>query len=159
MESGSGKAFGDCFVSSMVCSLGVTPDGRRYSLQGVGCGKEVLNDFINTGTGRCVSLKAASDLMFSTTGMQDMDAWIFAWHVIHEASQRRGLMVVVVLTLPRWSQLSVAVLSTPVVMCSRRAIHGAKKWRGEMYAARSRLLMVKTLGDYHWQECWLVWRC
>ena len=36
--------FGDCFVSIMVCSLSVTPDGRMDSRQSVGCGKEVLND-------------------------------------------------------------------------------------------------------------------
>ena len=51
-QSGSGEAFGDCFVIIMVCSLGVTPDGKRYSRQGVSCGKEVLIDLINAGTSR-----------------------------------------------------------------------------------------------------------
>ena len=50
--SGSEEAFGECFVSIMVCSLGVTLYGRRDRRQGVNCGKEVLNDLINAGTGR-----------------------------------------------------------------------------------------------------------
>ena len=58
-ESGSGEASGDCFVRSMVYSLGVTTDVRRDSRQGVGCGNEELNDFINAVTGRHVSLEAA----------------------------------------------------------------------------------------------------
>ena len=127
----------------MVFSLGVTPDGRRYSRQGAGCGKEVLNYFRNTGTGRCVSIKSASASIFLTPGMQDMDAWIFAWHVIHAASRRRGPMAVAVLTLLCRSQISAAVLSNNVVMCSRGAMLGAKRWRWEMYTASSRLLMVK----------------
>ena len=65
-------------VSIMVCSPGVNQDGRRDSLQGVGCGKEVLNYWINVCTGRWVSLEAASTSMFSTSGMRFMDAWIFA---------------------------------------------------------------------------------
>ena len=43
----------------MLYSLGVTLDGGRDSRQGVGCGKEELNDFINAVTGRRVSLEAA----------------------------------------------------------------------------------------------------
>ena len=93
----------------MICSLGVTPNGRMYSRQVVGCGKEVLKDFRNAGTGRCVSLEAASDLMFLTPGMREMDEWIFAWHMIHAASWRRGAITVVVLTMPRMYQISEAV--------------------------------------------------
>ena len=143
-ESGSEKAFGDCFVSSIVCRLGVTPDDRRDSRQSVGCGKEVLNDFRNAGTGRCVSLEAASDLMFSATRMWEMDAWIFDWRVIHAASRRRGTMVVAVLTLSRRSQIYAAKFPTPVAVCYIGAMHGAKRWRWEMYAASSRSLMVKN---------------
>ena len=73
VESGSGEALGENLVISMVCSLGVNPDDRRDSRQGVSCGKEVLNDLRNTGTGRCVSLEAASALMFSTPGMREME--------------------------------------------------------------------------------------
>ena len=51
-QSGSGEAFGDYFVGSMVCSLGVTPDGRSDSRQGVLCGKDVLKDLINASTVR-----------------------------------------------------------------------------------------------------------
>ena len=143
-ESGSGEAFIDCFVSIMVCSLGVTTDGRRDIRQGVSCGKEVLNDFRNTGTSRCVSLEDASASILSTPVMRDMYTWIFAWRVIHAALRRRGAMSVAVLTMPLWSQLSAAVLLTPVAMCSRDLMGGAKSWRWAMYAASSRLLMVKN---------------
>ena len=61
----------------------------------------MLNNFINTGTGRCVSLEAVSVSILSTPGMGVMDVLIFAWYVIHEASRRRGEMAVAVLTLPR----------------------------------------------------------
>ena len=126
----------------MVCSLGVTPDGRRDSRQGIGCGKEVLKYFRNLGTGRCVSLKSASVSVLSTPGIWEMDAWIFAWHVIHAYSRRRGHMVVAVLMLPHRAHLSAAVFSTPVAMCSRGAMRGAKRWRWPMYAANARSLMV-----------------
>ena len=101
VESGSGEAFGDCFVRRMVCNISVTPDGRRERHQGVSCGKEVLNGFRNRGNDRCVSLKDASASMFSNPGIWDTDAWIFAWRVIHAASRSRGNMTVAVLTLPR----------------------------------------------------------
>ena len=127
----------------MVCSLCVTPYGSRGSLQGISCGREVLNNLINAGTGRCVSLGAAYASMFSTLVMRVMDACIFAWRVIHAASRRRGAMVVAVLMLPHLAQLSVVVLSTPVVMCSSGDIFGAKMWRWAMYASSSRSLMVK----------------
>ena len=64
-------------------------------------GKVVLKYLINAGTGRCVSLEAASDSMFSTPGMREMDAWILAWRMIHAASRRRGVMAEVVLMLLR----------------------------------------------------------
>ena len=51
-QSGSGEAFSDCFVGSMLCTFGVTPDVRRDSRQGISCGKEVLNELRNVGTGR-----------------------------------------------------------------------------------------------------------
>ena len=51
-KSGSGEAFGDCFVSSMVCRLSFIPDGNRYSRPVVLCGKGVLKDLINAVTGR-----------------------------------------------------------------------------------------------------------
>ena len=94
----------------MIFSLGVTPDVRRDIRQGLGCEKEVLNNFIDAGNGRCVNLKAASDLMFSTPVMREMDAWIFAWPMIHAALRRRWPMLVAVLTLPCWDQLSAVVL-------------------------------------------------
>ena len=94
----------------MVYSLGVTTDVRRDSRQGVGCGKEALNDFINVGTSRCVSLEYASASMFSTPVMWEMDAWIFDWRMIHADFRRREPMAVAVLTLPRQAQLSTAVL-------------------------------------------------
>ena len=53
-------------------------------------------------------------------------------------------MAVAVLTLPRWAQLSAAVLSTPVAMCSSCAMRGAKMWRWVMYAASSKSFMVKN---------------
>ena len=53
-------------------------------------------------------------------------------------------MAVAVLTLPRRAQLSVAVLSTPVEMCSSDAMRGANKCRWEMYAASSRSLVVRN---------------
>ena len=53
-------------------------------------------------------------------------------------------MAVVVLTLPHWAKISAAVLSTPVAMCSSGAMRGAKMWRSEIYAARSRSLMVNV---------------
>ena len=113
----------------MVCSLGVTPEKMRDIRQGVGCGKEVLNDFRNAGTNRCVSFKAASASMFLTLVIGDMYACIFAWCMIHATLRRRGPIAVAVLTLPRQSQLSVAVLLTTVVMCYRGAMRGAKRWR------------------------------
>ena len=76
--SRSVEGFGDCFVSSIICILGVTPDGRRDSRKGVGCGKEVLNDLRNACIGRWVSRVAALASMFYTPGMRSMDAWIFA---------------------------------------------------------------------------------
>ena len=51
-------------------------------------------------------------------------------------------MVVVVLTLPHWDQISADVLSTTAAMWSSGAIRGEKMWRWEMYAASSRSLMV-----------------
>ena len=53
-------------------------------------------------------------------------------------------MAVPVLTLPWRDQLSAAVLSTPVEMCSSGAMHGANRCRWEMYADRSRSLMVSN---------------
>ena len=53
-------------------------------------------------------------------------------------------MAVAVLTLPRWAQLSVAVLSTSVAMWPSGAMCGSKMWRWAMYAASSRSLMVKN---------------
>ena len=142
VESVSEEAFGDCFVRSMICSLGVTLNGRSYSRQGVSCGKEVLNDLRHAGTGRCVSLEAASALMFSTPGILVIDACIFSWHLIHAALRRRGPMAVAMITLPRRAQIYVALFSNTVVMCSSGAMCGAKRWRWAMYAAISRSLMV-----------------
>ena len=115
----------------MVCSLFVTPDGRRDSRQGVVCGNEVLNNWRNLCTSRWVSLEDMSASMFSTPGMRLMDAWIFARHMVHAAYQRMGPMAiaVAVLTLPRRAQISAVVLSTPVAMCSSGAMRGAKRWR------------------------------
>ena len=53
-------------------------------------------------------------------------------------------MSVAMLTLPRLAQLFAAVLYTPVVMCSSGAIHGAKRCRWSIYAAKSRSLIVKN---------------
>ena len=53
-------------------------------------------------------------------------------------------MALAVLTLPRRAQLSAAVFSTPVAMCSSGAMRGTKRWRWEMYAASSKSLMVKN---------------
>ena len=47
-----GEAFCDCFASSIVCSLSVTPYGRRDIRQGVSCEKEVLNYLRNAVTRR-----------------------------------------------------------------------------------------------------------
>ena len=60
----SGEAFSDCFVRIMVCSLGITPDGKRYICQRVGCGKKVLKNWRNVCTGRWISLEAAYASMF-----------------------------------------------------------------------------------------------
>ena len=130
-------------MSSIVCSLGVTPDGRRDSRQGVGCGKEVLKDLRKACTGRCVSREAASASMFSTPGMRLMDACILAWRVIHAASRSIGPMAVAVLTLPRRAQLSAAVLSTTVEIFYSGAMRGANRCRCAMYAASLRSLMVR----------------
>ena len=54
-------------------------------------------------------------------------------------------MAVVVLTLTRRAQISAAVLSTPVAVCSSGAMQGAKIWRWAMYAASSRSLMFNVL--------------
>ena len=71
-------------------------------------------------------------------------------------------MVVAVLTLPHQAQLSAAVLLTPVAMCSSGAMRAVKMWRWAMYAANSRLLMVKNplgilvgedVGSYGGAEC------
>ena len=53
-------------------------------------------------------------------------------------------MAVAVLKLPRLAQLSAAVLSNPVTMCSSGNMRGAKMWRWAMYTASSRSLMVKN---------------
>ena len=53
-------------------------------------------------------------------------------------------MAVAVLILTRRAQISAAVLSTPVDMCSSGAMRGAKRCRWEMYAASSRSLMVRN---------------
>ena len=53
-------------------------------------------------------------------------------------------MEVAVLTLPRRDQLSAAVLSNPVVMCSSGFMRGSKRWRCAMYAASSRSLIVRN---------------
>ena len=131
-------------MSSIICSLGVTPDVRRDSCQVVGCGKEVLKYLRNACTGRCVSCVAALASMFYTPVMRLMDAWILAWRVIHAAYRRRGLMAVAVLTLPRRDQLSAAVLSTSVEMCSSGAMRRANRCRWAMYAASSRSLMARN---------------
>ena len=52
-------------------------------------------------------------------------------------------MAVAVLTLPQRAQISAAVLSTNVAMCSSGSMRGAKRWRWVMYAASSKSLMVK----------------
>ena len=52
-------------------------------------------------------------------------------------------MAVAMLTLPRRAQLSAAVMSTPVEMCSSGAMRGANRCRWAMYAASSRSLMVR----------------
>ena len=88
-----------------------------------------VKDLINTETSGCVSIEVASALMFWTTGMWVMDAWIFAWRLIHAALQRRGQMAVAVLTLTRWAQLSVDLFSSPVAMCFSGALCQAKRWR------------------------------
>ena len=115
-KSGIGEALGECFVRSMVCSLGITQDGRKDSHQGVVYEKVVLKNLRNAGTSRCVSLEAAYASMLSTLGMQEMDAWILAWSMIHAASWRRRTMVVELLTLLCLAQLSVAALLMPVLM-------------------------------------------
>ena len=69
----------------MVFSLGITQDGRKDSHQGVVYEKVVLKNLRNAGTSRCVSLEAAYASMLSTLGMQEMDAWILAWSMIHAA--------------------------------------------------------------------------
>ena len=53
-------------------------------------------------------------------------------------------MAVDVLTLPRRAQLSAAVFSTHVEMCFSGEMCGANRCRWEMYAASSRLLMVRN---------------
>ena len=63
-------------------------------------------------------------------------------------------MAVAVLTLPRWSQISAAVLSTPVAMCSSGAMCGAKMWRWAMYAASSRSLMVNVHFGFFLVRMW-----
>ena len=55
-------------------------------------------------------------------------------------------MEVAVLTLPRLSQISAAMLSTPVAMCAKGVMHGPKRWRWAIYAVSSRSLIVK----YNW---------
>ena len=92
--------------------------------------------------------------MFSTPGMRLMDAWILVWRVIHAASQRRGSMAVAVLTLSRQAQLSVAVLSTPVEMCSSGAMRGANRCRWAMYAASSRSLIVRNPVGFASMRMW-----
>ena len=121
---------------------------RRDSRQGVGCGKELLKDLRKACTGMCVIREAASASMFSTPGMRLMDACILAWRVIYTASRSRGLMAVAVLTLPRRAQLSAAVLSTPVEICSSGAMHGANRCRCAMYAVSSRSLMVRNTDEF-----------
>ena len=54
-------------------------------------------------------------------------------------------MAVAVLTLPRRAQISAAVLSTLVDMCSSGAMRGANMCRWAMYAASLMLLMVRNL--------------
>ena len=54
-------------------------------------------------------------------------------------------MAVAVLTLPRRAQLFVAVLYTPVDMCSSGSMRGSNMCRWAMYAASSRSLMVRNL--------------
>ena len=53
-------------------------------------------------------------------------------------------MAVAVLMLPRRAQISAAVLSAPVEICLIGAMRGANRCRWEMYAARSRSLMVRN---------------
>ena len=53
-------------------------------------------------------------------------------------------MAVAVITLPRRSQLSAAVLSTPVEIFSIGAMRGANRCRWTMHAASLRLLMVRN---------------
>ena len=53
-------------------------------------------------------------------------------------------MAVSLLTVKCWSQISTAVLSTPISMCYSGAMRGEKILRWAMYAASSRSLMVKN---------------
>ena len=96
----------------------------------MGCGKDVLKDFINAGTGRCVSLEAVYTSMFLTPGMREMDEWIFAWHMIHAASWRRGAITVVVLTMPRMYQIYEAVRCYLLSQCALVALYLGRKGVG-----------------------------
>ena len=53
-------------------------------------------------------------------------------------------MEVDVPTLPQRDQISVAVFSTPVVMCLSGFMCGENRWRCAMYATSSRLLIVRN---------------
>ena len=79
---------------------------------------------------------------------------MYARHVIHAASWRRGATVVAEITLPRQAQISTAMLSTLVDMFSRGAMQGVERWRWYMYAASSRLFIVKNPWEYVSERMW-----
>ena len=63
-------------------------------------------------------------------------------------------MAVAVLMLPRWDQISAAVLSTPQEMCSSGAMRGANMCRWAMYATSLRSLMVRNPVGFASMRMW-----
>ena len=110
-------------MSSIVCSLSVTPDGRRDSRQVVGCGKEVLKDLSKSCTGRCVSREAASAVpalcgcVVHPCG--NVFQWCYAWGEQVLVGDVRCELEVVDGEEPRWVFISENVARMAVLNVSR----------------------------------------
>ena len=78
VESWRGHAFGECFMSSIVCRRGVTAYLRRHRPQGVGCGKVDWKCCKKSDISRWVICEEESYSIFFAPVMRDMDAWICA---------------------------------------------------------------------------------
>ena len=119
-----GQSQGNRFVSSIVGIQCFDAHGRRPSGKGYCCEGLSLKCQVNATTVRCVSLNNVSDVWLSTPKICFIYTCVCICLKIHVAYWRSGPTEIAELTLPLLSQLSAAVLSNLVAMCSSGAMRG-----------------------------------